>query len=63
MVRRLLSSQRVDYFGYLCETDRKLTKERRSLFFFSASDGASEAGHFHQTLWQCACIHGALIGR
>ena len=34
MVRRLLSSQRVGYFGYLCETDRKLTKERRSLFFF-----------------------------
>lgn len=34
MVRRLLSSQSVDYFGYLCETDRKLTKERRSLFFF-----------------------------
>ena len=56
MVRRLLSSQRVDYFGYLCETDRKLTKERRSLFFFffffAASDGASEAGHFQQTLWQ-----------
>ena len=53
MVRRLLSSQNVDYFGYLCETDRKLTKERRRLFFFfPASDGASEAGHFQQTLWQ-----------
>ena len=52
MVRRLLSSQRVGYFGYLCETDRKLTKERRSLFFFfPASNGASKAGHFQQTLW------------
>ena len=43
MVRRLLSSQRVDYFGYLCETDRKLTKEMKSIFS-PAPDGASEAG-------------------
>ena len=28
----VLKSKRVDYFDYLWETDRKLTKERRSLF-------------------------------
>lgn len=63
MVRRLLSSQSVDYFGYLCETDRKLTKERRSLFFFFSCFWWSFWGRAlpANPVAECACIHGALM--
>ena len=64
-VRIVLSSQTVYCFDYLWGTDRKLTKRLKAfLFFFPASDRASEAGRVQQVLWQrMSCIHGTQIGR
>ena len=54
MLRMVLNSHRVDYFGYLWENNRKWTKGRKSHFFllFFASDRASEAGQFQKILRQ-----------
>ena len=57
----VLRSKRVDYFDYLWETDRKSTKERRSLFFLFLMELLRESYSKHW--YNVSSIHGVLIGR